>query len=553
MKPRWTALLILPAFACADPESPSDAATLATLTLETSGPTSLEGDGDPGDGDPGDGDPGDGDPSGDGEPGDGEPSGVKFDLGEIGDLGNGGGDPGGPIIPTTCNEALAGESSVGCLFYTADLDNNVDTVQWAVVVSNVQEQDVAEVTLERKVNGNWQVLDGPIMVNPLELHEFLQPDFHQEGTGIKVGGAYRVVSDVPIIAYQFNPIDGASSFLSDASMLYPVPSWDSLNQVINWAAVSPSSKPFVTIAAAYDGTVVEFTPSVATSAGGGIPAAGANQTIMINLDAGDTASINPVDPNQALTGTTIETDDDHPIAVFSGHTCANIPDNVCCCDHLEEQLSGLRQWGQNFVAAHVPVREPNDPETTLWQVYASEDNTTIDFDYDNALTGLPGPSIVLDRGEVETMFVTAPVNTEADFGIEADKPIAVMGYMTGSFNLSNQAQTGDPAMIQFQAVEQFLHRYVVLVPGTWINDAFMLTREAGATIEIDGVAVDDFAFSPVGNGDWEVARIEIPDGVHVLDGGNDPFGVVVIGWDQYDSYAYIGGTGTGVINPNPQG
>ena len=317
--------------------------------------------------------------------------------------------------------------------------------------------------------------------------------------------------------------------------------------------MSPSSKPFVTIAAAYDGTVVEFTPSVATSAGGGIPAAGANQTIMINLDAGDTASINPVDPNQALTGTTIETDDDHPIAVFSGHTCANIPDNVCCCDHLEEQLSGLRQWGQNFVAAHVPVREPNDPETTLWQVYASEDNTTIDFDYDNALTGLPGPSIVLDRGEVETMFVTAPVNTEADFGIEADKPIAVMGYMTGSFNLSNQAQTGDPAMIQFQAVEQFLHRYVVLVPGTWINDAFMLTREAGATIEIDGVAVDDFAFSPVGNGDWEVARIEIPDGVHVLDGGEDPFGVVIVGYDNWDSYAYLGGTGTGTINPNPPG
>ena len=111
-----------------------------------------------------------------------------------------------------------------------------------------------------------------------------------------------------------------------------------------------------------------------------------------------------------------------------------------------------------------------------------------------------------------------------------------MGYMTGSFNLGGGVpQVGDPAMIQFQAVEQFLHRYVVLVPGTWINDALMLTREAGATIEIDGVAVDDMAFSPVGNGDFEVARVSIPDGVHVLDGDNNPFGVVVIGWDQYDS------------------
>lgn len=63
------------------------------------------------------------------------------------------------------------------------------------------------------------------------------------------------------------------------------------------------------------------------------------------------------------------------------------------------------------------------------------------------------------------------------------------------------------------------------------NDALMLTRAAGATIEIDGVPVDDMQFDPLGSGDYEVARISIPDGVHVLDGGSDPFGVVVIGWD----------------------
>ena len=41
--------------------------------------------------------------------------------------------------------------------------------------------------------------------------------------------------------------------------------------------------------------------------------------------------------------------------------------------------------------------------------------------------------------------------------------------------------------------------------------------------------------------------------VHVLDGGVEPFSVVIVGYDQWDSYAYLGGTGTGKINPNPPG
>jgi hypothetical protein len=102
------------------------------------------------------------------------------------------------------------------------------------------------------------------------------------------------------------------------------------------------------------------------------------------------------------------------------------------------------------------------------------------------------------------------------------------------------------------AFEQFLPRYVVLVPGTWINDVGILTRQAGATITVDGVAVPDAAFNPVGNSGFEVARVPLGDGVHVLDGQDTPFSVIVVGYDQYDSYAYLGGTGTKIINPDPQ-
>lgn len=106
-------------------------------------------------------------------------------------------------------------------------------------------------------------------------------------------------------------------------------------------------------------------------------------------------------------------------------------------------------------------------------------------------------------------------------------------------------------MIQLSPVEQFLPRYVVLVPGTWINDVAVITRPAGAVITLDGVPLDDGAFGPVAASGYEVGRVAIPDGVHVLDGGDERFGVVIVGYDNWDSYAYLGGTGTGKINPNP--
>ena len=474
-----------------------------------------------------------------------------FDIGSLPDAG---GPPSGPVIPETCEQALAGESSVGCTFYAVDMDSSSDGLPYAIVTANVQTDVTANVSVQTRENGVWTDLQGPIPIPALSLHEFMLPDRHQEGTGVRAAGAYRIVSDVPIVAYQFSPIDGASSFLSDASMLYPVPTLDSINHVISTRFVSSSpgaGYPYVTIVGTADNTLVQFTASNATTAGGGVQAASAGQTITISLQDGDVAQLVAANQTAALTGSRIVTDDDHPVAVLPGHTCINIPDNVCCCDHLEEQLSGVRQWGQNFVAAHMPVRAAGNPEATFWQVYASEDGTTINFDYDPGVTGLPGPVLNLDAGMVGEFMVTAPAGTEADFGVSANKPIGVVGYMVGAEALGSSI--GDPAMAQYVPVEQFLPRYVVLVPGTWVNDVFVLTRPAGAPITIDGVPVDDGLFTPVGAGNLEVARVPVADGVHVLDGGDEKFGVVVVGYDEHDSYAYIGGTGTGLINPNPAG
>ena len=481
---------------------------------------------------------------------------AKFDLGEqpMVDLG---GEMTGPIIPTTCDEAASGKSTVGCKFFAVDMDahDGVEGSQYAVGVANVQLAAMATVTVEVKEGGVWQTIGGPQPIGPLQLFTFNLPDRHTDDSALKVGGAYRVSSDVPVVAYQFNPVDGASSYLSDAAMLYPAAALDTVNQVTGWKSMFDNSETFqhsyATVIATADGTMVTVDPSVVTAAGPGVPQGAPGAPFSLPLQEGDVLSVAVQKIPDSMTGTKITSNKDHPVAVFAGQECALIPAAVCCCDHLEEQLAGVRLWGKNFIAARMPVRNPGSPEATLWQIYASEDGTNVTITSDAGVTGIPSKQFLLNQGEVTEMYVSGPPGEEGDFEISADRPIAVYGYMVGSENFGSDI--GDPAMVAMAPTEQYLPRYVVLVPGTWLNDFAVLTRPVGAQILLDGVAIPDSAFNPVAATGFEVARVLVPDGVHVLDGGVEPFSVVIVGYDQWDSYAYLGGTGTGKINPNPPG
>jgi hypothetical protein len=254
--------------------------------------------------------------------------------------------------------------------------------------------------------------------------------------------------------------------------------------------------------------------------------------------------------NTSLVGSRIESlDPTKPVGLFSGHECAQIPHLETACDHIEDQLSGVRLWGTTFVASRMPVRDPV-PEDSLWQVVASEDDTTVSFTANAQVTGVPVGSQVINAGEVIQFYAGGTVANPGDFLVDADKPIALANFMTGSGNLSS-SNDGDPAMAQLSPIEQYLPRYIVLVPSEWVNDMFVVTRPAGVEVQVDGMAIADTNFVDVGGG-YEVARVLTTDGVHTLE-STEGFMVMVVGFDSADSYAYVGGTGTGIINPNPEG
>lgn len=447
-----------------------------------------------------------------------------------------------------CALADRKNESVGCVYYAVDT-NAMQPGDYAVAISNVNQSRPANVIIETKEGGVWSpVAGGQFTVAPLTLTAKVLPHRFTSGSSIYKGGAYRITSDLPIIAYQFNPLDGSRSYLSDASLLLPKSSLDTYHFIEAWPQGpaddrTPEGYPaHIQIAAAAD-VVVTVTSSIPTRAGTGVPALTPGIPQAFNLEEGDFLQLDVAIHMDSFAGTYIESTG--PVAVFSSNDCVNVPPDInwCCCEHLEEQIFGLQRWGKTYVGSRIT---PRGSEPAVWTIVASENNTTITFDYDPSVTGLP-ITVTMNRGERQQFQTQGPPDQPGDFYVSADKPILLTQYMVGAFMVSYGGNNGDPSMVQEVPTDQFLNRYVVLVPTTWQNDFLIITRKAGSNITIDNIQ-PSASWSAVGRSGWEVARIPVADGIHVLE-GNQPFGVIVVGFDEFDSYAYPGGLNMQVINP----
>ena len=445
-----------------------------------------------------------------------------------------------------CQQAEEARSSIGCRFYGIDMEQYYLYIElpYAIVVSNVHETLSAHVDVETINGGVWSPYTS-VDVAPQDLAEINLPNSQITGTGLAEGNAYRVTSNIPVIAYQFNPLDGVNSHTSDASLLLPASAFDVAYIVPTWGGSSNGDSQVVVVAE-QDGTTVVVTPSVATAAGGVVSAGSAGVAMPpITLDEGDVLQIAAASTTTSMEGTRVEAS--NRVAVFAGHSCANIPASNTACDHVEEQVFGLQTWGTTYVGTRLPARA-NPPEMSVWHFTAGDDPTTLSFVADPVVTGLPpGNAITLAAGESTELQITGDASFTGDFLVTGTEAFIATQYMIGE---SQGGGIGDPCMIQAVPVEQYLDNYVVLVPHTWIIDKMTLTREPGTTITANGVDVDSWTgwseSAPITAG-WEVVRIEVTDGPYTLL-GNGPFGVQVVGYDDYDSYCYPGGLDQQIIN-----
>jgi RHS repeat-associated protein len=281
------------------------------------------------------------------------------------------------------------------------------------------------------------------------------------------------------------------------------------------------------IAAAYDGTTVTITPSTDTQG----RKAGVPYNVILNQ--GRTYELlNDSQLGADLSGTIIHAD--KPVAVFSGHWCANVG-NAGACNQLVEQLPPIDQWGMNFVAAQFATRT----SPYVLHVVAARDNTNVSVNGQGVST--------LKKGGVYEGLFSQPAN------VTADQPVLVAQYAQSAGVDSPTNANGDPTMVLLEPITGYTSSYDVSVPTQALpatsgppytfqeNYANVsIPQSALGSFAVDGANVSTAGFVAVPNTAFYVAAVPLTPGPHALT-ANAPFGAAIYGFANYDAYSYPGG------------
>ncbi|HNS98492.1 MAG TPA: IgGFc-binding protein [Polyangiaceae bacterium] len=529
-----------------------------------------------------------------------------------------------------CAEAAVKQSNVGCEYWGVDLDNaninatsNAAAQQYAIVVSNPQPDLSAEVTIEQD-DGPVGSPNDPMVVSsatiyPGNLRVFKlgprevdgsPPGQFDTGPGTAhTRAAYRVLSSVPVVAYQFNPLDNVNVFSNDASLLKPVeavtytPGLLDLQYIglgwpqtiahtddpeTNFNPANPTNlRAFLTVVGTQPDTRVRIAPSTVVVAGMGIEQTRPGQYIEAVLQPFEVLNLETGDFNADFTGTLVEADG--PVLAFSGSEASDAPyfdrlaNRFCCADHLEEQLDPLRTAGTSFFAAHAPNRSAAVsqagasllgvvPEPEFFRILSVADRPV------HIQTTLPEPD---DKLELPGRGAYLDLIAYRDFHIDADGPIMLASVQASqdAAGVRRGLPGGDPSLLIIPPIEQYRANYVFLTPDKYAFDFVVIVASTEALVTLDGQDVMEAGCAraaadgltdqergsshspawvyrcqlsfPVVLPDAEAPNNVLPgiqnDGVHRIE-ASMPVLALVYGFDNYVSYAYAAGTQLSVIN-----
>jgi hypothetical protein len=462
-------------------------------------------------------------------------------------------EPLGELPPADpCTAAAQKRSYVGCDYWPTVTENAVDaTFDFTVVVANTDVQP-ANVTVTgpngfsttttvapnglAKIYLPWvKELEGPTNgCSPFNLSSVVVPK-----------GAYHLVSDRPVSAYQFNALEykgaggpagknwgtcvscgtGCFSYTNDASLLLPTTALTATYRVMGWGT-SDGAGAFFAVTATADGTDVTIKLSAKgfVTSGSGVTAAPPGGTMTLHLDRGDVAEITE-DPSQSadVSGTLVVAT--KPVQVLTGHPCAVNGNGGC--DHLESSMFPAETLGKHYLVT-VPTGPEGNVVGHVVRIYGNIDGTQLTY----------APSAPAG----------APTTIDA---VTGSQPFGVGSFMLGANDLGPNSE-GDPSQSFAVAVDQYRPKYVFLAPNDYDASYADVTAPAGATLTLDAQPVT-VSPTPIGASGWSVYRIALgpgQDGAHVLD-ATAPVGIQVIGYGKYTGYMYPGGSDLAPIAPPP--
>jgi hypothetical protein len=481
---------------------------------------------------------------------------------------------------------------VGCEYWAVDLDNeygdsnDASAEQFAIAIANVSPVEVTVVVEQNDAPiGSAAPGESLTTSTTIPAYDLARIDLPRrevdcadamEPSGIgtcHTGNAYKITTNFPVVAYQFNPI--IQSFSNDASLLIPSTGIDTHYRVLGWPTANPIAVPglptpagipdrsYVTIVGTEASTTVNVTLGgpINGNPDFGIDALGAGEVVTVQLMEYEVLNLSSRDVPGDMSGTVVEAD--KPVAVFSGGERAIAPRNTdgitpppsgfesdwCCTEHLEEQVVPTVAWGTNFVVTRSPTRSDVSGwrEPDIYRVMADKAGTTI-------TTNLPAPndSFTLGPNEWREFPAHDGFIMEASEAVQIEQILVSQGFMPSW----KSGHGGDPSMILFPPYEQYMEDYIFYVPDTFSANYVVVAMPMGTRVELDGMDVngDEFMaicdYEEVGNIEgtlYIAATCPVSGGVHRLI-SDLPAGLMVYGYYNVGSYGYAAGSRLERIN-----
>jgi hypothetical protein len=482
-----------------------------------------------------------------------------------------------------CDVADDTPSNIGCEFWAVDLPNtrgldDASKEPWGVVLANAG-QTPADVIIERNIAGlgepdNLVVLDQenvpPGLLKVIELPRAeitgwnpATPEPPGPTGTAKTNNAFRITSTAPIVVYQFNTF--TNDFSNDASLLLPTSGLGTVHRLIGYPTANPidliplagiPDRSSVAVIGVEDGTSVTIrVPQATKSDMLGIPVGSAGEEIVVPLDKWEVVNIASDGPPGDMTGTVVTST--KPVAVFSSGERAIAPSygpddiptppgwdpqesDLCCTDHIEEQVFPASSLGSRFVVAHSPERSDGgwvEPDILRFMAVAEPATITTSL-------APPHDTFTLQPGEMYETW------TQDDIIVESTTPIMVAQILVSQ--TYTMAFIGDPSLTYFPTVDQYRERYVFLTPPTWTRNYFVIATPYMAGN--DGPSMGNFTLDGgplpaecvervIGELDgveyWSIV-CPVSEGAHLLEGDTN-FGLTAYGYGPAGSYAYAGG------------
>lgn len=461
----------------------------------------------------------------------------------------------------SCDDLDELPTNQGCEFWAVDLPNvsevlpfTIDVVpadqQFAVAVVNPSDSDNANVEIFVG-NQSTPVASGALPFDTLRI--FSLPALNiTPGATTADGRAYRIESDLPIIAYQFQPLDNTSPvFSNDATILFPthVLTGD-YTAITADATFDPddgfgiddvNTGAFVSVVATVDDTTVTLFPTNTLHPGPYQDVVLQRGEVLTGISSQRGA---PTFGN--LSGTRVIAD--QPVAVFSGSVSTSEPSSPseCCADHVEHQMLPLSAWGSAYVAAPAAGATGNGNDDSLFRITGAFDGTTLSYD-PAPPTGAP---TTINAEETVAFITSAPFTVRAS---DETKTFTVSQFLLSNQYFAAFSRPGDPSMIVLPAAAQFQDAYTFFLPQGYARNFVTIIRPAGAALQLDGSPLTGASFLPLGVLDgeaYEYAHVELPGGSHKVE-ADVAFAIIATGYDNDVSFGYAGGSGVGVISEPP--